>query len=332
MSASSAGTTPRHSSPVIYVSGSVKSAVELLPILQAFMGSSTGCRPRLIGSSGGALIAAFMSLGSVSPGEKRDFLALCETLGRPSLSWQHCLFAVRGWVRAVTGGAACNLRQWRDRCGRGFSVLVYDYSSASPVMLGQDAQVEIAHDRIGVADVLASACIRSTPSFDVPMRPGLPWTDVEAVIPAAMLCFALNPRPLLHFTSSETEGTGLTPCSPQLRSLCDCYEAMFKVEPSLLTWRVHTPQVPDSALAIFHPSRWSQGLISRHGAAAHAGTNSHTIFALGLLVWVLANCLLVLHLLPSDAPASTTDDNARVADDTKKIQHGNCQDGLPSLA
>ena len=286
---------PASHQPTLYISGSAADAQLLLPVLQPLV--ADGCRYELLGSSGGALLAAFLSLGSVDASEKRDFLTLCQKLHRPTVSWPCCLEAVRAWVRAVTGGAACSLRQWRARCGRGFSVLVYDAQSSMPVILGAD-------ERLGVADVLASACVRGSPSFDVPERPGLPWADIETVLPSTLICSALRPLPFLHLTSNAGRRRQESGTTPQLEAVCDCYETMFSVPPCVLTWRAHTAQEPASALALFDPSRWSQGLSCRRAPPA---MQSSTPFALGLLVWTIVSCFLALGLCPVEARAVLSD-------------------------
>jgi hypothetical protein len=274
----------------VYVSGSLRGVSRLLPVLSALTKGGGG-QLRIVGSSGGALLSAFLSLAPASPEEERTFVALVDAL-LWSRSWNETLATLRAWVRSLSGGAGCTMRQWAARFND-FQVAVYDYSRSRPILVGADS-------RAPVASLLAHAILRESPSQTLPFHLPDAWIDVEAIIPAGLLARALVPPPGLHFTSRPApEEPALTPARiPGAPYVDQAYERLLDLPPVHLAWAVTVPEAA-SAAAFFNPSRWSSFVRSKWSrrAGQEDAQPDLTGFALALLVWtVLLRSLAVAEL------------------------------------
>ena len=267
----------------MYISGSLGGVARLIPVLTRLW-SPRGGPNTILGSSGGVLLAAFLSLSPTSVNEERAFIALVDTL-RLSRIWTETIDATRAWVRSLSGGASCTMRQWAARFA-GFSALVYDYSSARPVLVTSES-------RVSVAALLAHAVLRDTPTQNLPLAVRQTWIDVEAVAPSSFLVRAIAPPPGLHFSSrpcaeeQQAAGSCLIPGAPYVDL---AYERMLRLPPVHLTWTVIVPHASSLAAAVFNPSRWSEFLRSKkwaHPSNAVDGECALVPFALALVTWVL---------------------------------------------
>ena len=257
----------------VYFSGAVASVPATLHVAGELF-----AHRRLVGSSGGALLAAFLSLRQEHRDEKRNFLNLCGRVAGMS-TWAEVYGALRGWVRDVTGGAACTMRQWCAQCA--FSPVLYDFERARPVVIGPG--------RHAVAYVLACCVLRDAPARGLPALPE-PWIDVETVLHPSLLSRALVPPVALHFTSCFDRSL-----RPEPGDVMGLQEQALHAPPCSLTWNVPLPHSDASLLpSALIPSRWP-GLLSLRWAraAATASAEDRAVFALGFLAWALLG--LILH-------------------------------------
>jgi hypothetical protein len=256
----------------VYFSGGVASVPATLHVARGLFADRC-----LVGSSGGALLAAFLSLRREERGEKRDFLNLCGRVAK-MYTWSEVYGALRGWVRDVTGGAACTMRQWCAK--RAFSPVLYDFERRRPVVVGPGKH--------SVAYVLACCVLRDAPARSLPALPE-PWIDVETVLHPSLLSRAIVPPVALHFTSCLDRG--LRPGPGDVMGL---QEQALHAPPCSLTWNVPLPHGGASLLpSALLPSRWP-GLLSLRWsqAAATASAEDRVVFALGFLAWALLGLVL----------------------------------------
>ena len=116
----------------IYISGGCASILTLFAILRPLFAKEfhSLC---VIGSSGGALLVTFLSMGITTLCVRRRFIQLCQDISG-AMNWQNLHQMLRDWVREITGGAACTMKQWRNLFGP-LHLLVYDYSRARPILV-----------------------------------------------------------------------------------------------------------------------------------------------------------------------------------------------------
>jgi len=279
----------------VYLSGSVAAVPGGLPIAQRLL-QKPGAANCLVGSSGGALLAAFLSLGASEPAERRQFLELCTRL--PSLrSQEERQGALRDWVQDITGGAACTMKQWSARF-RGFHPIVYDWARSRPVMVPSGSS---AH---GVAFVLSRCILHETPSESLPVRPEA-WMDVEEILPPSLLCRTLRPFPVLHFTAGREVGLP----GPQTLTAADVLnvqERMLETPPAQLTWRTSLPAAKSDLASWLHAGGWSSFLKGPRTVSLHLSQGedaSLVVFALAFIVWLgVAVGFAGMHV-PEDTPS-----------------------------
>jgi hypothetical protein len=251
----------------LYLSGNLDTVAETLETLLHLF-------PRLapdacvVGSSGGALLAAFLTQGRCA-GQRRRFEALAARLQR---SWPEALDAARAWVRDATGGAACSMRQWTSRHAP-FRALLYDYQRMRPVVVGESSALPVAF-------VLASAVLREDPSRAFPATP---WVDVEDVLSDTLLARCLRPPVALHFAGPQEP-----PDTQSLTSLIGRASSV-SAPPAHLTWSTSlaSPRRDTSnALASLLCTRWSGFLTPQRERASAPQLASQ--LALALCAWTLA--------------------------------------------
>jgi len=236
------------------------------------------------------MLVAFLSLGSTTSSERRLFFQLCQEL-TTAVNWTNLHELIRAWVREMTGGAACTMKQWATRFGA-LRVLVYDYSLGRPILVDSNSSNRT------VAFVLACSLLHDTPAYALP--PSLPehWMDVEYVIPPSALCKALCPPVALHFTSVSMpeEPTESNVAAHVLHLQEDALCAPIQH----LTWRTVRTFPGSDFGSILHPKGWSSLLRARRKLPTecmeHSGEAACTPFALGFVVWTLV--LLALAAVP----------------------------------
>ena len=235
----------------IYISGGITSILSTFAVLRPLCTRSEH-KLCCVGSSGGALLVAFLSMGVTTSGERRRFFQLCQDLPE-AVNWNSLHELLRDWVREITGGAACTMKQWRARFGP-LRVLVYDYARARPVLVD-------AKSCRTVAFVLASCLLHDTPAYALP--PNLPehWMDVEYVIPPCTLCKAIKPAVALHFTSVSTlEEKSEGNAAAQVLHL---QEKALRSPLQHLTWQTVRVAPESNFGSLLHPKGWSSLLRAR---------------------------------------------------------------------
>ena len=273
----------------IYLSGWCLSAEDrLLTFLEEIL-SQNQENVTLIGSSGGSLFAAYFALGLSDDISKYEFVAVCNSFQKFTLTWDEKYNILRDWIKSLTGGAMCTVRQWRARSIRNFAIMVYDQEKHSPLL--------ISHlDNFHLADVLLSACFRESPSFTYADTFKYPWIDIENIINSTVICSSLKPSPLLNFTcksSFELKRPWNTCLDSQI--VLDLYDAMLVQLPTTLTMTFQQASLPESGLAVFDPYRWCRGLM-------HNQTKPHVdcslkhdyvqCFSASFLTWYLVACFI----------------------------------------
>lgn len=271
----------------IYISGGCASILTLFAIIRPLFASEAHSRC-VIGSSGGALLATFLSMGGSELCVRRRFIQLCQDISG-AMNWHSLHQMLRDWVRDITGGAACTMKQWRNLFAP-LHLLVYDYSRARPLL------VDPLSNR-PVAFVLACCLLHDTPSYALP--PHLPetWVDVENVIPPCALCTVISPPVALHFTST-TILKDMVGCNVATKVL-HLQERALSRPLQHLTWQA-IRLAPDSNFgSLLHPKGWSNLLRSRQCQTSHqtcSDENECVQFALGFVAWVVA--LLAFTTIP----------------------------------
>lgn len=277
----------------VYVSGSLRGVSRLLPVLGALTKGGGG-QLHIVGSSGGALLSAFLSLAPTSLNEERAFSTLVDVL-LVSRTWNETLSTLRAWVRTLSGGAACTMRQWAARF-HNFSVIVYDYSRSRPIL------VSAIDSRVSVAALLAQAILRESPFQNISSCMPNAWIDVEAIMPASLLVRALVPPPGLHFSSraAPEEPTPAPARIPGAPYVDQVYEHLLDLPPVHLRWTVTVPEVASAAAAVFNPSRWSSFVRSKWSRRSDEANAQPDLigFALAFIVWTV----LMRRLTVSDVP------------------------------
>ena len=274
-------------SPYLYISGYGAYSEDLVTLLDKIL-SQLDENVSLVGSSKGALIALFFSLGLQDQGTKREFFETCRFLQNSTLSLEQKRSILCTWIKAISGGGACTLRQWRARGVRNFYIFLYDYSAHMPILV--DCQ-----NNYKVVDVIIHACLRESPSFNIPKSLLHSWIDVETIIPPSVLCNALKPVPLLHFaSSSKFELKRPWNSSFDSQILIDIYDAMLSKLPTTLTMIFHTSELPESGLAVFDPRRWCRGLASGQTSTINITPDKTplTRFTIAFLTWNLITIYL----------------------------------------
>ena len=253
----------------VYFSGSVASILATLHVTQKLFATANHC---LVGSSGGALLAAFLSLQREESKEQRAFVKMCGRLAKMYL-WSEIFGTLRNWVRDVTGGAACTMKQWRAKF-TGFSPVLYDFERDRPVVVGSGKHA--------VAYILACCILRDAPAQSLPADLLEPWIDVETVLHPSLLCRALAPPVALHFTSCVEQSL-----APKPGDVMGLQERTLHAPPCSLTWNVPLSDIGDTASLL--PGSWPGllGLRWSQNAMAKPSTENRALFALRFLVWVL---------------------------------------------
>ncbi|CAK0849474.1 unnamed protein product [Prorocentrum cordatum] len=217
----------------LYLSGTAANYDPCFPLLRRFCGGADHLC--LVGGSGGALVAACLSLESSAASVERRFRDVCKSLEAPSEQWEARVAMAETWVRELMGGAACTMRQWSERY-RAFHVLLFDCASLVPKLICSD------DSRARVAGVLALATARESPSCGLP-RQGTWFADVEPFLPAGLLAPHLQPPVLVHFAAGDVrDHEGENTNEPRGAAVLHaCYERMLRVPLRVLTWRMGSP-------------------------------------------------------------------------------------------
>lgn len=273
----------------IYISGGITSILSTFAVLRPLCTRSEH-KLCCVGSSGGALLVAFLSLGVTTSGERRRFSQLCKDLPA-AVNWNSLHELLRAWVREITGGAACTMKQWRARFGP-LQVLVYDYARAKPVLVDANSSCRT------VAFVLASCLLHDTPAYVLPANLPEHWMDVEYVIPPCTLCKAIQPPVALHFTSvSMLEEKSEGNVAAQVLHL---QEKALRSPLQHLTWQTVCLAPESNFGSLLHPKGWSSLLRARRTLPPDFIESSGDVecvkFALGFIVWVVV--LLTLAAAP----------------------------------
>ena len=219
------------------------------------------------------MLTAFMTLGHVDTCESQRFVALCESLAS-ARDWRQVLSALRAWVREVTGGAACSMRQWAARFSS-FHVVVFDCETFRPRVVTDGAD--------SVAFVLASALLHE--DITQPPRENR-WMDVEEVVPASALCLCVRPAPFFHFTTEAP--------SPPL-SILNAQTIMLQAPSVHFTWQAAWPEPQRGLLSLFTSHGWQSFMIPR--VSCRRETNVQQVlcmFALGFLPWLVVPFVLAI--------------------------------------
>ena len=244
----------------MYCSGPVAGIPALLPIIEHLGGVE------VVGSGGGALLAAFAALPQDSSTQRR-FLRLCDELTRGDV-----LPPLRSWVRDVSGGAACSLRQWRQRYGP-FAAIVFDLTSLRPRLFD-------CSQRMAVAELLAGALQHETPERKLRGS----FINIEEMLPASLIARCLRPAPLLHFqvAAAPTEGRSLA-------DLLNVQTSLLEKNTVHLCWTARLPVQPSSACTWLSPG-WSSFCRPRQ-APVLPDAKAALPFALALLAWLFVGPL-----------------------------------------
>ena len=238
----------------------------------------------LIGSSGGALLASFFALGLDDDISKQEFFYFYHSFQNLTLTWHKKYNMLKDWIKSLTGGGLCTIRQWRARATRDFAMIVYDYKLHHPILINSSSNWCIA-------DVLIGANFRETPSFHVPKIIPNPWVDVENIIPSSILCSSLKPIPIIHFkTASSCEMKRPENTKSDAQILVDVYDVMLSKPATSLTMTFHQSSFPESGLAVFDPYRWFHGLITRSTSDNSQQKKPYIVFvSLSLLTWYIVS-------------------------------------------
>ena len=272
----------------VYLSGSISAVPAALPVLAyLFPGRPAFYAPRLIGSSGGTVLAAFLSLGAVESEERRLFTELCTILS-VTQRWADLHGLLRTWVREMTGGAACTMRQWSARFSD-FHAIVYDYAQS------RTRVISCSTSRHTVAFVLASCLLQgSTLAHSFPAGRAETWVNVEEILPASFLARCITPPPALHFTSMHSvESRGPTTTA----ELLNVQHSMLSAAMVHLTWTTVLPCAKRSLWSVVSPW-WASFLTPGHPRLSRSESEEvvGARFALAFCAWVFV--LLDLRTTP----------------------------------
>lgn len=281
----------------IYVSGSVTTTLVNFDIIRKLflpLNDSFCC----IGSSGGALLSAFLSLDTTASCERRRFLNMT-TLLTETKTWEDVHTTLRTWVGQISGGAACTMKQWSSRF-KPLNLVVYDYARARPII------VDSYDSSVTVAFALASSILHDTPAHPLPRDRLKHWIDAECVVPPSLLCYALIPKVAFHFTGvSVINGE-----SNAAAEILDLQEKSLSRPLAHLTWNAKCmTSESDDLGSILHPRGWSGVLRARWSKpqSSHDCNDSKCIeFALGFIAWIcviLANACIPIDQVTSSCSA-----------------------------